>query len=610
MAKKILAVVLAVMMAVSAMAISAFADETIPLYPSNGNWTTTVSDGISFTLDLPYYALYGYTTNEFALEVNLPKNINNFAGATMDWYITVNGVTSQMKPVAVGSTYDNKDLDTQYVFFAPLAHGYVADGTLWTSVPQSTGFGDTPSIRLTAVYKLSGNNANAVGAGVFAANGQHGNNVNVKVVKADSVPGNAADKPLEYVPGAATYAKDWTYSDEAGTTSSSNVTYDFVTNEWSVGAENAATLANPLMFDHNFKNRSIILDAWSSNATVELHVPLNKEINGIATYTLYAKTDESESPYWWNYSNKRKLVKQITVDGATKELVFPVPAEMLYDSNYQSNAYNVEFVIFENINLMIDNLMSDYLHKGPGATGDGSFGDISWVNWSNSLNYKGKAINYARTGKAGVGVTGNVADNKTYQSEVLVLGHEIKDATTIKVEKDRIYKLTFLSNEEANSTDAHIAFVKAGSWWQGDGNFVGFGKEIKGSDLIEKLGMAEGDPISILSNQNSSNKSNTTVLLESYKYTEGLTGLGLGADVMTTGAYLLVKSEEQASEPEKVDPPTEAPGTTDDPEQNPGDIDVGDSDEEKKDENPKTGVALALVPMMIAAAAAVVSKKH
>lgn len=41
----------------------------------------------------------------------------------------------------------------------------------------------------------------------------------------------------------------------------------------------------------------------------------------------------------------------------------------------------------------------------------------------------------------------------------------------------------------------------------------------------------------------------------------------------------------------------------------PGDITVTDN-EPVKDDNPKTGIALAVVPMMVAAAAAAVSKKH
>lgn len=71
--------------------------------------------------------------------------------------------------------------------------------------------------------------------------------------------------------------------------------------------------------------------------------------------------------------------------------------------------------------------------------------------------------------------------------------------------------------------------------------------------------------------------------------------------------FAIVKNTDSVN----VNVPQEAPGTTDDPEQNPGDINVGDGDEEeKKDENPKTGVVLALVPMMVAAAAIVVSKKR
>lgn len=57
-----------------------------------------------------------------------------------------------------------------------------------------------------------------------------------------------------------------------------------------------------------------------------------------------------------------------------------------------------------------------------------------------------------------------------------------------------------------------------------------------------------------------------------------------------------------------VEVPTEAPSTTDDPEQNPSDdINVEDGDTE---ENPKTALSFAVLPLMIAAAAATLSRKH
>lgn len=63
MAKKILAVILAVTVALSAMAISVFATD-IPLFPSRDAWKNqTHSIGsIQVTFDIPVYGMYGYLT--------------------------------------------------------------------------------------------------------------------------------------------------------------------------------------------------------------------------------------------------------------------------------------------------------------------------------------------------------------------------------------------------------------------------------------------------------------------------------------------------------------------------------------------------------------------
>ncbi len=61
-----------------------------------------------------------------------------------------------------------------------------------------------------------------------------------------------------------------------------------------------------------------------------------------------------------------------------------------------------------------------------------------------------------------------------------------------------------------------------------------------------------------------------------------------------------------------VNVPTEAPETEEDEPEGGDDMNVADepAEEPKADENPKTGIVLAVVPMMAAAAAIVVSKKR
>ncbi len=79
--RKLLAVVLAVTLAISAMAISAFADEVyeIPLY----NYTTTDDYTVTYTITVPAYALYGYASQSDYLVLNLPTNLSSYVSTTV-----------------------------------------------------------------------------------------------------------------------------------------------------------------------------------------------------------------------------------------------------------------------------------------------------------------------------------------------------------------------------------------------------------------------------------------------------------------------------------------------------------------------------------------------
>ena len=107
MAKKILAVVLAVMMAVSAMAVTAFAAE-IPLKISNFA-ATSYSNDLSASLTVPIATLYGFATEGDYIQFTLPTNFTDggwdrFGGRQINYSIIVNGVEIKLQP-CVPTTY-------------------------------------------------------------------------------------------------------------------------------------------------------------------------------------------------------------------------------------------------------------------------------------------------------------------------------------------------------------------------------------------------------------------------------------------------------------------------------------------------------------------------
>ncbi|MBQ8624006.1 MAG: hypothetical protein IJ424_06530 [Oscillospiraceae bacterium] len=151
--KKVLAVLLAVMMAVSAMAITAFAEDyTIPLYknlPSNPGYTNTI------TLTIPVYATYGYFTEGAYFELsNLPNRATFFGGwgdmGDVEW--KVNGYKLE------------KNATTAKVYFGHVAHDFIS-ADYPTVIPVDTTVNGTTTVVLTAEVKSSSQwnwaNANA-----------------------------------------------------------------------------------------------------------------------------------------------------------------------------------------------------------------------------------------------------------------------------------------------------------------------------------------------------------------------------------------------------------------------------------------------------------------
>lgn len=355
--KKVLAAVLAVMMAVSAMAITAFADDyKIDLYQNKDvNKITT-----TLTFELPVYALYGYMTPEYALELNLPKSYTQWndglGNFDVNWSIVVNGTSYGLKPVK------NTDLGggaasvyTQYVNFGFLTHDYVSlNGTdVWATIPQSTLVNDVTSVQLVATMTYPSNIANyedwKINTDFYKvypwATGAYAYVANAKVVKADT---------LEEVTNSISYSKDW----NVAKTSEGGVdvaTYEFCSGEiTSSGTITDYDSIIPLTWDHTLANKAQILGA----ETIQIVVKLNKAINGQATYTLVGRKDVdgnqngSNSKDWWQtwtLNADNTVIDEVKVDGSVEELVFDLPLSALYNDVYGN--WNMEFAIFENITL-------------------------------------------------------------------------------------------------------------------------------------------------------------------------------------------------------------------------------------------------------------------
>ena len=646
MAKKILAVILAVTVALSAMAISVFADYEIPLFESRDAWKNqTHSIGsMQVTFDIPVYGMYGYLTAGDYMILQLPRDWGgNCTDKSISWTVQVMaqnyalpnienlatwgtasnmvtpGNTLSSEDVTIknddGSVRDQKDNTT----VVKVAFGYY--GRDWdgysTLIPQTVGYNTISTIRLIAdidvfdecrvntnMFKIT-NNGRDIGA--------YATSVNAQYYKADGTP----------VPESITYAKDWNATLANGVSQEDNV-YDFVTNEWTNGAEDLNP-AYPFTWDHTLQARDEAMKAYNNNSVVELHVPLTKQLNGVATYTLYTNSYDSRyndsyaNLLWWQYDAGRTFVAKYDLNGPTDELVFNVPSDILYDGVY--GTFASEFVIFEDILLYNTSLMKNYTEIDRDKVGGnaGSMGELSWdADWTgnNHAKYKGQNINYARTGKAG---TGAFVDRATDVISIPASsnGNYANGTKNVLVHKDSTYTVTFQGGARlpyrfqiGAAWDKIAATTDGSADGKDPSNATSF--KVTGEALIA-AGATEGSTFGVYTNSwgdKADYDACTITIVESYN--NGL--FTSGADVQATkGIRLVIKSaEDTTGEVVDLEGVTPTDTTTQNTDTDDDETDVGDTETEApdKEENPKTGVALAVIPMLVAAAAAVVAKKH
>ena len=568
MAKKILAVVLAVMMAVSAMAITAFADVEIPLYTqaydnSGMYWnryddvnTNVASFSVSF--DIPVYALYGYMTSDYYMDFTLPNSgwITDLQG-NINWSIIVNG-----KEYTLAAGNGSTSTLTNKVYFGMGAHNYtkVGDVEYWTTVPQSMSYGDLTAVKLVASFTIKGGQWDSWKVNIGAIK-----NDNFHVTFRNSVDDTE-------VPRSISFMRDWNPTLSEATTSTWYGKFEFATAEWDTSwignnwtaAQNQK--ANLISFDHTLANRQTIINNAQDGA--KLVIDTEWPLVGQATYTLWAKKPSSGmESNWWQYSDSRTYVGRYILDGESSKLEFDVPYGVLYDANY--GVLVEQFVIFENITLLNSNIMKSYLrfdagwgdyniNLGPYA--NQSLGKLKWA-WGDEVQYETAANTYKQVRYAAGGIT----------SEQVI-------------------------------TDATGAVVANPNWagvYQGWGDACKQPKNMSDAEKTYTYYTTPGDE--------------TTKV----EVTTEVIGLNDHANLMPTKATKIALVIPTADEDNKSEVEQPAEGTEQGEEgeevNETPEVTVPAEDEAPatgNDANPGTGVALAVVPMLVAAAAAVVSKKH
>ncbi len=390
--KKVLAVLLAVMMAVSAMAITVFAEDVTIALHANKNTVTTAG---TLTCTIPVYALYGYMTPDYALELNLPAKITpgwfgDANGNEIKWELIVNGVSYKLKSTVEGTTPAK-----QYVNFGFLTHNYI-DDTNWTTIPQSTSVNDITSMQLVATLNIPGEwSAWAINNGDCCKT----KDAFIQVVK------NDAD--YTKVVGSTSYMMDWNpVGAQVGPTTHA-ATYAFVSDLYNDAVAGDPQLAvNVFEWDHTLANKAAVLGAETAKVVVDL----NKPVTGNLTYTLWAKNSEvyngaANENDWFGYAESRKAVSTVNIDGTAEELVFEVPLDVLYNATY--GTWNTAFAISEditniyNVLAVVDGKVIDRVDNAKVANiTTNKLGDLEWFEtwdgsaYSKACNYKGQELRF------------------------------------------------------------------------------------------------------------------------------------------------------------------------------------------------------------------------
>ncbi len=393
--RKLMAVVLAVVLAISAMAINVFAAEgevvKIPLRPY-GSYTTD-STSANYNFDVSVYGMFGFVNQNNYIELRLPSRGDFFVptwatnAATVTWYAS----TNLGNKVKISPTYDNSgdEYSTVYVNFGFYEQGYMGDingTTYWATLRQGT-FGEITNITLTAEVKMPGHGNQWWNASISETDNKlKSNNMYMQLwtAGADGMKTYGDEAADERVTGSVIFDSTMAKSKTANSGFDNDfATFEFVSdlegldaepgkNGWdnvngramsktldtaikdANGNEKTVLKNIDLVWDMTLTQRAYVINAESARVVVKLATDWSKAgakgfTNGIAVYSLYVadtKMDSTDiSQIWWDnggsYNRTAKRVSFTTIDTTmdnVTELSFDVPVDKLYNPNYGISA--------------------------------------------------------------------------------------------------------------------------------------------------------------------------------------------------------------------------------------------------------------------------------
>ncbi len=383
--KKLMAVVLAVVLAISAMAVNVFAAEgevvKIPLRPSDAV-STTNSRTYEYTFEFPIYGLYGYLTQDSYLELSLPTKFNA-SNANVVWSISTNLGNSVL---ISGQYWDSRfyagagytdDYATIYVNIGTFDRAYVNDSN-WATIRQGA-FNELNTITLTATVTLTSYPGYD---STWSASACSGTDMYVQVWTAgdDGVKDYGSNDDV-CITGSNLFSQNMSISKTDKGTSSTYGYYDFISDIEGLtavagedGWDDTATVktldeadywtdANgetrkdyknvDLVWDMTLQNRAYIINAESARIVVKLYNASWNDnnalgfTNGLAVYSLYlADTPMSSSTvgqlWWQNGSAYNRVATRVAFQNVNNEKVtelsFEISPEQLYNATYGLSA--------------------------------------------------------------------------------------------------------------------------------------------------------------------------------------------------------------------------------------------------------------------------------
>lgn len=423
--KKVLAVVMAVMLAISAMAVTAFAaDYEITLSAAGSSSNGSAYSTVEFTI--PVWAQYGYAVAGDKITLTLPTSIavpygyeevdgeyvGKYYNAVASYVVVANGVsyalglnndattvvsnsTATWDMDGDGSSWGENDLKITHdvtmgnydIVFGTLAHGYNTNDKN-AVIPQSTVVGDNASLTVIATWSIDkdvyGNETLRVSAADFkyytdpSQNGytnskftttfwsttQH---YDVKAISNDN-------------PNSVSYCWDWNPVDGA----------DIAANDstWTAGLTN-------LKWDATLTNKAMVIGA----ETAKVVVKLNKTLVGNYYFGLNAVyTDGTSYDLSSNYLNVGKETKAyaayVEIEEPTDTIVFEIPKAVLYSTNY--GVFN-EYITIECLDVFHQTIIDTIKAQVKSGILNGTLGDYSWTaSWSGatpSISFCGQELN-------------------------------------------------------------------------------------------------------------------------------------------------------------------------------------------------------------------------